>query len=63
MKLLLFASWHSFSALEQVKHYLRSTMRQQRLNSLMVLHVHKEQTSDLSEVDICNDLLHTQKLV
>ena len=32
-------------------------MTQQRLNNLMVLHVHKGRTSDLSEVDICNDFV------
>ena len=31
----------------------------QRLNNLMVLHVYKERTSDLVEVDICNDLMQT----
>ena len=50
-------SERSFSALRRVKNYLRSTMTQQRLNNLMVLHVHKERTSDLSEVDICNDFV------
>ena len=32
-------SERSFSALRRVKSYLRSTMGQQRLNNLMVLHV------------------------
>ena len=33
-------------------------MKQQRLNNLiMVLHVRKGRTSDLSEVDICNDFV------
>ena len=50
-------SERSFSALRRVKNYLRSTMTQQRLNNLMVLHVHKERTNDLSEVDICNDFV------
>ena len=34
-------SERSFSALRRIKTYLRSTMKQERLNSLMVLHVHK----------------------
>ena len=34
-------SERSFSALRRVKSYLRSTMCQQRLNNLMVLHVYK----------------------
>lgn len=47
MKLLLLmpasnaTSERSFSALRRIKTYLRSTMTQQRLNNLMVLHVHK----------------------
>ena len=36
-------------------------MTQQRLNNLMMLHFHKEWTSDLSKVDNCNDLLQTQE--
>ena len=37
----------SFSALRQIKSYLRSTMSQQRLNSLMLLYVHKDKTDML----------------
>ena len=37
-------SERSFSALHRVKNYLRTTMLQQRLNTLLVLHVHKECT-------------------
>ena len=62
MKSLLFASERSFSTLRQVKNHLKSTMMQQSLNNFTVLHVHKERTNDLSEVDVCNDLLQTQKL-
>ena len=40
-----------------VKGYLRSTMTQQRLNKLIVLHVHKECTDALNEVDIANELV------
>jgi len=32
----------SFSALRRLKTYLRSSMSQQRLNHLMILHVHPE---------------------
>ena len=35
-------SERSFSALRHLKTYLRTTMTQERLNNLMVLHVHKE---------------------
>jgi hypothetical protein len=40
-------SERSFSALRRVKNYLRTTMLQQRLNNLLVLHVHKECTDHL----------------
>ena len=35
-------SERSFSALRLVKTYLRSTMKQERLNHLMILHIHKD---------------------
>ena len=35
-------SERSFSALRRVKTYLRSTMNQDRLNHLMILHIHRE---------------------
>ena len=41
-------SEHSFSALRRVKNYLRNTMGQERLNHLLVLHVHKERSAALS---------------
>ena len=53
MKLLLLlpatnaTSERSFSALRRVKMYLRSTMFQEWLNNLMVLHVHKERVDRL----------------
>lgn len=50
-------SERSFSALRRVKGYLRSTMTQQRLNNLMVLHVHKERTDSLNAVAIANELV------
>jgi len=45
-------SERSFSALRRVKSYLRSTMGQQTLNNLMVLHVHKDMTDaiDLQKI-------------
>ena len=48
-------SERSFSALRRVKSYLRSTMGQQRLNNLMVLHVHRDRTDALNLVDVAND--------
>ena len=53
MKLLLVlpatnaTSERSFSALRRVKTYLRTTMTQQRLNNLMVLHIHKDLVDSL----------------
>ena len=41
-------SKRSFSGLRCVKSYLRSTMSQGCLNSLMVLHVHKNMTENIS---------------
>jgi hypothetical protein len=40
-------SERSFSTLRRIKIYLRSTMRQDRLNDLMILHVHKDKTNEM----------------
>ena len=40
-------SERSFSALRRIKTYLHTTMSQERLNYLMVLHAHKEQVDRL----------------
>ena len=45
----------SFSAMRHVKTYLRSVMSQDHLNSLMVLHIHKDLTHDLDLKDIGNE--------
>ena len=50
-------SERSFSALRRVKTYLRSSMKQSRLNHLMILHVHKEMTDSLNLVDCANDFV------
>ena len=53
MKLLLVmpatnsTSERSFSAERRIKTFLRTTMTQEWLNSLMTLHVHKERTDNL----------------
>ena len=47
-------SERSFSAMRRIKTYLRSTMGQQRLNNIMVLHIHKDKTDKLSMIDIAN---------
>ena len=51
------ASERSFSAVRRIKEYLRSTMSQQRLNHLMLLHVHKSRTDALKLVDVANDFI------
>lgn len=45
-------SERSFSAMRRLKTYLRTTMKQERLNHLLLLHVHKDETSSLT-VDNC----------
>lgn len=50
-------SERSFSAMRRVKNYLRSTMGQERLNHLMVLHVHKSETDSLDIIQIANDFI------
>ena len=47
-------SERTFSAMQRVKTYLRSTMGQQRLNHLLLLHVHKYYTDDLDLVAVAN---------
>ena len=42
------ASEKSFTALRKTKKYLRSTMKQERSDSLTTLHAHKERTYGLS---------------
>ena len=59
-------SERSFSAVWHIKTYLHATMSQQRLNHLMLLHVHKSQTDSLSLVDVANSFIsghdHRKKL-
>ena len=50
-------SERSFSALRRVKSYLRSTMGQERLNSLLPLHVHKDLTDSLDLLRIANSFV------
>lgn len=47
-------SERSFSALRRLKTYLRGTMKQSRLNHLLLLHVHKDLTDSLSLVAIAD---------
>ena len=50
-------SERSFSALRRVKSYLRATMLQQRLNSLLILHIHKEATEKLNLRNIASEFI------
>ena len=67
MKLLLVmpatnaTSERSFSALRRIKSYLRATMSQERLNSLLTLHIHKENTLKLNLADIGSDFVSAKE--
>ena len=50
-------SEHSFSALRRIKTYLRTTMTQMRLNSLMVLHIHSHKTDSLNLYSIADQFV------
>jgi len=47
----------SFSALRRFKTYLCCTMCQERLNNLMLLHIHKELTDDLDLKDVATEFI------
>ena len=48
-------SERSFSALRRVKTWLRSTMTQQRLNHVMILHIHKDMIDKLDLKRVAQD--------
>ena len=50
-------SERSFSSLRRIKTYLRSTMHQNRLNHLMILHVHKHLTDDIDIKSVANEFV------
>ena len=50
-------SERSFSAVQRIKTYLCSTMTQQRLNHMMMLHVHKSHTDDLDLVAVAKEFI------
>jgi hypothetical protein len=50
-------SERSFSCLRRTKTYLRATMTQNRLNNIMVLHVHKNYTDELCMTKIGNEFV------
>ena len=51
----------SFSAMRRIKSYLRSTMAQEQLNNLMILHVHKEITDALDLVQVANEFVRSNE--
>ena len=53
-------SKHLFSAMHRLKMYLRSTMGQSRLNAVMLLHVQKEMTDQLSLIESANMFASTE---
>jgi len=50
-------SERSFSAMRRLKNYLRMTMTQERLNNLMLMHVHKTKTDNLNLETIVNEFV------
>ena len=50
-------SERSFSALRRMLTYLRNTMKQDRLNHVMVLHLHKEILDNLDLVAVANEFV------
>lgn len=51
------ASERSFSIMKHIKSYLRSTMLQKRLNSLMTLAIYKEEVKRLDLNEIANEFV------
>ena len=54
-------SERSFSAVQRIKSYLRSMMSEQRLNRLMLLHMHKDCTDGPDLVDVANDFIFSSE--
>ena len=47
----------TFSALRRLKNFLRSTMTQPRLNSVMLLHIHKDKTDDIDLLAVAKEFI------
>ena len=45
----------------RVKTYLRSTMNQERLNDLMLLHVHKNETDSLDLTSVAKEFVASKE--
>ena len=50
-------SERSFCALRRIKTFLRATMHQQSLNSIMILNVHQDKTDCLNIMSIANQFV------
>ena len=50
-------SQRSFSAQRRLLSYLRTTIKQNRLNHAMLLHIYKEKTDALFMIDIANEFV------
>ena len=55
------ASKHSFSVLQRIKSYLRSTMTQQRLNHLMIFNIYKEALDNMDLTSIANEFVQANE--
>lgn len=55
------ASERTFSAMRRLKTYLRATMRQERLNHLLLLHVHKDRTDALSCTEVAKTFVRNSE--
>ncbi|NKC02343.1 MAG: hypothetical protein GKR90_28105 [Pseudomonadales bacterium] len=51
------ASERSFSNMKRIKTYSRSTMKQDRLNHLMILNIYKELANELDLAAVANAIL------
>ena len=54
-------SERSFSALKRLKTYLRSTIKQDRLNHLLLLHMHKDRTDSLSLTHVAEQFVSSSE--
>ena len=50
-------SERSFSAMRRLKTYLRAAMKQERLNHLLLLHVHKDRMENLSCIEVAKSFV------
>ena len=51
----------TFSTLRRLKTYLRSTMTQERLNHVILLHTHKDKTDEIDLTEIAKDFISSNE--